>query len=217
MNLKQKDLKMDCFIKCNCVSYKQNKSLFVSQIVCKQNGKRLIFIQSWRDYMIELHELTPNDGEEVFKMVQDIGEKENGFINSLFSSSFSLFQEKLRRNYNLSKGINLEPNYVPQTIYWLFADGKPVGYGKLRHYLNESLLQHGGHIGYVISPNHRGNGYAKKLLEKLLKKSNEIGINQVLLTTDYDNSSSQKVIEHNNEKLEKIENSSCFYWIDTFS
>jgi predicted acetyltransferase len=40
----------------------------------------------------------------------------------------------------MSEGINLEPQYVPQTTYWLYIDGKPVGYGKLRHYLNESLL-----------------------------------------------------------------------------
>ncbi|HLR00048.1 MAG TPA: GNAT family N-acetyltransferase [Sphingobacterium sp.] len=167
--------------------------------------------------MIELHELSLNDGEEIFKMVREIGEKENGFINNLFSSSFSLFQEKLRENYNLAKGINLKPNYVPQTIYWLFVDGKPVGYGKLRHYLNESLLQHGGHIGYVISPNHRGNGYAKKLLEKLLKKANEIGINQVLLTTDDNNIPSRRSIEDNNGMLDKVENGSCFYWVHTSS
>src|SRR5699024_4779747 len=167
--------------------------------------------------MIEIRELTTNDGADVFEMIQEIGTKENGFVNSLYADSFPLFQEKLLRNYEISKGINLEPKYVPQTIYWLYVDGKPVGYGKLRHYLNESLLQHGGHIGYVISPNHRGNGYAKKLLEKLLKKANEIGINQVLLTTDDNNIPSRRSIEDNNGMLDKVENGSCFYWVHTSS
>ncbi|PES74603.1 GNAT family N-acetyltransferase [Bacillus cereus] len=163
--------------------------------------------------MIELRELTTNDGTDVFEMIQEIGKGQNGFVNSLYSDNFSLFQEKLLRNYEMSEGINLEPQYVPQTIYWLYVDGKPVGYGKLRHYLNQNLLQHGGHIGYVIGPISRGNGYAKILLKELLQKSREKGIDQVLLTCDDSNTASRKVIESNNGELKDIKDGSCFYWI----
>src|SRR5699024_2285718 len=165
--------------------------------------------------MIEIRELTTNDGADVFEMIQEIGTKESGFVNSLYTDNFPLFQEKLLRNYEISKGINLEPQYVPQTIYWLYVDGKPVGYGKLRHYLNQNLLQHGGHIGYVISPIHRGNGYAKALLKELLQQSKEKWIERVLLTCDDSNMASRRVIESNSGQLKKIENSSCFYWINT--
>lgn len=165
--------------------------------------------------MIEVRELTTIDGTDVFEMVQEIGTEENGFVNSLYADSFPLFQEKLLRNYEISKGIHLASQYVPQTIYWLYVDGKPVGYGKLRHYLNHSLLQHGGHIGYVISPIYRGKGYAKMLLKELLQQSKEKGIEQVLLTCDDSNMESRRVIESNSGQLKKIENSSCFYWIDT--
>src|SRR5699024_3853715 len=123
--------------------------------------------------MIEIRELTTNDGADVFEMIQEIGTKESGFVNSLYADSFPLFQEKLLRNYEISKGINLEPQYVPQTIYWLYVDGKPVGYGTLRHYLNQSLLQHGGHIGYVISTIYSEKGYAKTFLKELLKQAKE--------------------------------------------
>ncbi|WP_217587535.1 GNAT family N-acetyltransferase [Lentibacillus saliphilus] len=163
--------------------------------------------------MIELRELTTHDGTDVFEMVQEIGTGENGFDNSLYSDSFLLFQEKLLSNYEMSEGINLEPQYVPQTIYWLYVDGKPVGYGKLRHYLNQNLLQHGGHIGYVISPTNRGKGYAKILLKELLQKSKEKEIDRVLVTCDDSNMASRRVIESNNGQLEDVKDGSCFYWI----
>ncbi|WP_269053409.1 GNAT family N-acetyltransferase [Sporosarcina sp. G11-34] len=164
--------------------------------------------------MIEIRELTIKDGTDVFEMIQDIGVGENGFANSLHSDSFPLFQEKLLRNYEMSEALNLEPQYVPQTIYWLYANGKPVGYGKLRHYLSQNLLQHGGHIGYVISPINRGKGYAKKLLKELLQKAKEKGIDRVLLTCDVSNMASRKVIESNNGQLKEMKNDSCFYWIN---
>ena len=163
--------------------------------------------------MIELRELTVNDGTDVFEMIQDIGTGENGFTNSLYSDSFPLFQEKLLRNYEMSRALNLEPQHVPQTIYWLYVNGKPVGYGKLRHNLNQNLLQHGGHIGYVISPINRGRGYAKIILKEILLKAREKDIDRVLLTCDISNMASRKVIEVNNGELKEMKNNSCFYWI----
>ncbi|MBM7662200.1 putative acetyltransferase [Bacillus mesophilus] len=164
--------------------------------------------------MIELKPLTVHDGMDVFELVQEITEGGNGFINSLYSSSFELFQEKLHKNVEMSLALNLEPQYVPQTIFWLYIDNKPVGYGKLRHYLNENLLQHGGHIGYVIRPSARRKGYAKILLSELLKEAKKLNIEKVLLTCDESNIGSRKVIEANQGLLTQINNESCYYWID---
>ncbi|WP_121615449.1 GNAT family N-acetyltransferase [Virgibacillus halodenitrificans] len=164
--------------------------------------------------MIELRKLTINDGTDVFEMVQEIGKGENGFTNSLYSEEFSIFQEKLLRNYEMSEGINLKPQFVPQTIYWLYVNGKPVGYGKLRHYLNQHLLQHGGHIGYAIRPMDRGKGYAKILLKKLVQESKEKRIDQVLLTCYESNKASKKVIEFNGGELRDKKDGDCFYWIN---
>ncbi|MHC5267899.1 GNAT family N-acetyltransferase [Enterococcus sp. LJL98] len=151
----------------------------------------------------------------VFEMVHEIGRGENGFTNSLYSDDFFTFQINVLENADMSEGINLEPKFVPQTIYWLYIDGKPVGYGKLRHYLNQHLLQRGGHIGYVIRPTERGKGYAKILLEKLIQESKEKGIKQVLLTCYENNMASKKVIESNGGKLENKKAGIYFYWIET--
>jgi predicted acetyltransferase len=164
--------------------------------------------------MIELRKLTTNDGADVFEMIQEIGKGENGFTNSLYSDDFSSFQEKLLRNYEMSEGLNLKPQFVPQTIYWLYVDGKPVGYGKLRHYLNQNLLQNGGNIGYAIRPTDRGKGYAKILLKKLVQESMEKQIDQVLLTCYENNKASRKVIDSNGGELKDKKDGVCFYWIN---
>jgi predicted acetyltransferase len=163
--------------------------------------------------MIKLKSLTVQDGIDVFELVQEIKEGGNGFINSLYSSSFELFQEKLHKYFEMSLAVNLEPQYVPQTIFWLYVDKKPVGYGKLRHYLNENLLQHGGHIGYVVRPSERRKGYATILLDELLKKAKDFNIDKVLLTCDESNIGSRKVIEANKGLLTEIKNESCYYWV----
>ena len=80
-------------------------------------------------------------------------------------------------------------------MFWLIIDGRPVGVGKLRHYLNDSLMTVGGHIGYSIRPTERGKGYGNLILKELLKKAREKGIADVLVTCREDNIRSRKVIE----------------------
>ncbi len=105
---------------------------------------------------IRLRELNLSDGRDVFDMLHEIPPEENGFMNSAHELSFEQFPGFLRKERDSSEGINLDKSRVPQTIYWLTADGKPVGFGKLRHYLNDSLRRYGGHIGYAIRPSERG-------------------------------------------------------------
>lgn len=163
---------------------------------------------------IELRELTTQDGLDVFEMVQELGEGANGFMNSLYASNFEEFQEKLVKNHNTANGIGLLPGMVPQTIYWLYVDGVPVGYGKFRHYLTDALLEHGGHIGYCIRPSERKKGYATQLLKEILVQAKEKGLDKVLLTCDETNIGSRKVIENNHGVLTNIKNGSCYYWIE---
>lgn len=158
---------------------------------------------------LELRELLEKEDESLLFMVQEIGSGENGFVNGLNSSSMEEFSSKVRRNYEMARSINLPDEYVPQTIYWLYHTGKPVGYGKLRHRLNEKLLESGGHIGYVIRPSERGKGYG------LVKKACEKNISRVLLTCDETNRASRRIIEWNHGELSSIADGNCKYWIDT--
>lgn len=115
----------------------------------------------------------------------------------------------------MSAGINLAPNLVPQTTYWLLIEGTPAGYGKIRHRLNDQLKRHGGHIGYVIRPSFRGKGYGKLMLKHLVQEAAKLGIEEALLTCNEDNGASRKIIEHNNGILAGVDDGTCRYWIST--
>ncbi len=163
--------------------------------------------------IIELRELSLNDGIEIYEMIQEIGPGENGYQNSAYNLEFKEFQSFLIESRDESLGINLQPHYVPQTIYWLMIDAKPVGIGKLRLYLNDNLCKIGGHIGYTIRPSERGKGYGNIILEELLKKAKAKGIKEVLVTCNESNSLSRKIIELNNGELKDIDQGECRYWI----
>ncbi len=163
--------------------------------------------------LVELRELCTKDDVDVFNMLREIGPGENGFMNSAFGISFEEFPGFLAENIDYSKGVNLPPGYVPQTIYWLYIDSKPVGMGKFRHYLNDFLREHGGHIGYCIRPTERGKGYGTIILKELLKKAKDKAVDEALIICDATNIPSRKVIEGNNGVLEGINEGECKYWI----
>lgn len=162
---------------------------------------------------IELREISMLDDKEIYEMIVEIGEGENGFGNSGYNIPFEDFPEHLKKNIDMSKGIGLRPEYVPQTMYWLWVNDKPVGIGKFRHYLNDNLKEYGGHIGYCIRPSQRGKRYGNIILKEILKKAKNIGLREVLLTCYEDNIPSRRVIENNNGVLESISNGKCKYWI----
>lgn len=163
---------------------------------------------------IELRELSPSDGRDVYEMIQEIGPGENGFGNAGYDMEYHDFPEYLRVQADMAMGIGIDlARYVPQTTYWLFVDDRPVGIGKLRHYLNDFLRSGGGHIGYTIRPSERGKGHGNTILRELLRKAKEKGIEEVLMTCDERNAISRKVIEHNGGELEDIRDGKCRYWV----
>lgn len=92
---------------------------------------------------------------------------------------------------------------------------------QIRHFLNEYLLQYGGHIGYSVRKSERNKGYAKEELRQALIYCKDIlHINRVLLTCNKDNFASQKTILSKGGKKENevlIEEENCVierYWID---
>jgi predicted acetyltransferase len=58
-----------------------------------------------------------------------------------------------------------------------------------------------GHIGYAVVPWKQGRGYAKSALEQLLPEAQAVGLAYVEITTDLDNTASQRVILANGGTL----------------
>lgn len=151
--------------------------------------------------MVELRVLSDNDGEDIFQMLQTIGEDENAFTNPVKGMSYEAFKEWLVQQNHWSKGEDLPQGYVGQTIFWLYDNDTPIGLGKIRHALTEQSRQIGGNIGYAISNKYRGKGYGTILLKMLLEKALEMNVKEKLLTVEKVNPASKRVIEKNGGKL----------------
>lgn len=166
--------------------------------------------------MLELKKLSVDDGFDVYKMLQEIPSEENGLLNKANGLTFDEYKEWLiaKQRDAEQKGI-VDGWKVPSTTFWLYADGVPVGFGSIRHFLTEALSQAGGHIGYGITPQFRGNGYGNEILRLLLKKADEIGLEKVLVTVDLDNMASQAVALANGGVITGRTDESVLIWIDT--
>ncbi len=164
----------------------------------------------------ELRALSQADGLDVYNMLQCIPKDENGFMNGVCGKTYEEYKEWLHAQVRSSLQEGIVDGYkVPQTTYWLYVDGSPVGMGKLRRFLTDALKIAGGHIGYAIAPQYRGKGYAKLLLKLMLEEARRIGIDQVLLTIHTDNAASLSVAKANGGRVEKEENGRYYVWIST--
>lgn len=93
-----------------------------------------------------------------------------------------------------------------------------LGAVNIRHYLNDSLLKEGGHIGDGIRPSERRKGYATEMIRLALTECKKLGIEKVLMTCDKDNIGSARSIIKNggileNEFVNSEGNIEQRYWI----
>lgn len=96
------------------------------------------------------------------------------------------------------------PDRVPDSVFFLL-DGERdrlLGAVNIRHYLNESLLYSGGHIGLGIRPSERRKGYATQMIRLALEECRKLGIQRVLMTCDKDNLGSAGSIIRNGGVLD---------------
>ncbi|MCL2199628.1 MAG: GNAT family N-acetyltransferase [Defluviitaleaceae bacterium] len=133
-----------------------------------------------------------------------------GFVHA---SSFESWYKKITMEL-----ADIPPEHVPSTTYLAMDSGKIIGMISVRHYLNDALLKHGGHIGYGIRPSERRKGYATKMLALALEKCRDLNIEKALVTCDKGNIGSAKTIINNGGVLQDElteENGSILqrYWI----
>ena len=164
----------------------------------------------------ELRAISQADGLDVYDMLQSLPKDENGFMNGTGGKTYEEYKEWIKAKVaeSLQEGI-VDGYKVPQTTYWLYVDGKPVGMGKLRRFLTDTLKVAGGHIRYAIAPQYRGKGYGKLILKLLLEEAKRIGLGEVLLTIHTDNAASLSVAKANGGQVEKEENGRYYVWIST--
>ena len=148
-----------------------------------------------------LRQLSVTDGQDIYNLLQHIGEEENAFKNPVKKMSYDEFKQWLVQQDAWSRNENLPDNFVGQTCFWLIVDDIPVAFGKIRHRLTPASRIQGGNIGYAVSSEYRGKGYGTKILNLLLRKANEMNIEEKLLSVEKNNVASKRCIEKNNGKL----------------
>ena len=167
--------------------------------------------------MIELKKLSPDDGRDIYDMLQAMPKDENGLINNVNGMTFDEYKQWLLKKQQEAEQTGLVDGWkVPSTTYWLYVDGCPVGFGNVRNFLTDALKKAGGNIGYGIVSEYRGKGYGKELLRLLLKKAREAGVEKALLTIRADNQPSLAVALANGGVITEKTDERIWVWIETF-
>lgn len=133
--------------------------------------------------------------EKGMAMHSGIDRRENDFTNDVKDMPYEEFPEWCKLQYEYANGRLLPAGYVPQSIYWLYIDGEPVGIGKIRWKLTETSREAGGNIGYAISRQYRGHGYGTILLKSLIDIAKSGNCPELLATVKKYNYASKRVME----------------------
>jgi predicted acetyltransferase len=105
--------------------------------------------------------------------------------------------------------------HVPCTTVWWVDGDEYLGRLAIRHRLTDWLLNYGGHIGYDVRPTARRQGHATAMLRAALPVARELGIDDALVTCDFDNVASRKVIDANGGRFEDERGGKLRFWIMT--
>lgn len=82
--------------------------------------------------------IAANEYQTITDMLQGIDRRENDFTNDVKDVPYVEFSEWCKLQYEYANGRFLPAGYVPQSIYWLYIDGEPLGVGNIRWKLTES-------------------------------------------------------------------------------
>lgn len=170
---------------------------------------------------IKLVKLSYEYKNQLFEMIKewkkDIEENHTNHSPwAIFRNDFQDFDYYLE---NLESKEETMDGRVPDTTLFCLDLDKDIFIGavNIRHYLNESLLVNGGHIGDGIRPSERRKGYATAMIALALAECKNLGINKVLMCCDKNNIGSAKAIVKNGGILEnEIEKDGRIeqrYWI----
>lgn len=142
---------------------------------------------------MEFRRLTINDETLFMEYFNAWGEEQESIVPSATNfKRYKSFQDFINNLEEREKSFE-----VINTTLFLIEDGKIIGSSNIRHYLNDFLMNYGGHVGYGVRPDMRGQGYASKILNKSLKFLKSLNVDKALITCDEDNIASRKVILNN--------------------
>lgn len=160
--------------------------------------------------------------EEIIEMLEEWTKfnienpKENKSPSTIFRNDYHDFDNYIK-NLDIVKAVE---GKVPSSTFFLYDEERNMMLGvvSIRHYLNDYLLQYGGHVGDGIRPSERRKGLGTKMVKLALEECKKIGIEKVLMTCNKENVPSAKTIIKNGGILEnEVSNDGEImqrYWIN---
>lgn len=176
----------------------------------RESGMNIELVKLTSEYQTQLSDMLTEWKADIEK------NNTNNSPWAIFRNDFHDFDSYLE-NLEIKEG-NKDGLVPDTTLFCLDKDRNIfVGAVNIRHYLNEYLLQCGGHIGDGIRPSERRKGYATAMIGLALKECKKLGIDKVLMCCDKENIGSAKSIQKNGGVLEnEIEKDGTIeqrYWI----
>lgn len=160
-----------------------------------------------------------HENDTVYQMFQDIPAEENGatnHANGMDHDAFDDFCKKMNsRSIAHANGQKEFPDgKVPQTVYLIFEDDTPVGFGKFRPFLNEACIKNrAGHFAFMVSPKHRCKGSATKYLAFVKNEAIKLGLTEIEGTALEGNIASCRVMEKNGGTIKERVDGDVVYQI----
>ena len=149
--------------------------------------------------MLILKALNAEDSDKEYEALRKIPKEENGFVNRYHDVTKEYFVNvAVPERINISMGIDVEEDWVPETYFFLWDDDRIVGLFKIRHCLNDFTRNGCGHVAYGIIREYRGNGYAKEGLKLAVDICRDlIEEDEIYLSVHKNNYASLKVQKDN--------------------
>ena len=167
---------------------------------------------------IRLVKLTPEYRQQLFDMMEEWLAVEQDFSPYVIRKNDYRDFEYYMDHLEITR---FDGKHVPDSTFFCLDTDRNIFVGavNIRHYLTDSLLFTGGHIGDGIRPSERRKGYATAMIALALDECKKLGIHRVLMTCDKDNIGSAKSIINNGGVLEnEVINEEGIieqrYWID---
>lgn len=144
---------------------------------------------------VYLKKVNIEDIDKEYNAIINIPKNENGLENKYYNVTKDEFKDEvIPLLIDHSNEKNLTEGHVPDTYFFLWDDDNIVGLFKIRHYLNEKLINGAGHIGYAIINQYRNKGYATSGLKEAIKICKDlIREDEIYLSSHKDNPASLKV------------------------
>ena len=156
---------------------------------------------------VKLIKLTKEYEKQLGEMIDEW--KLDQEVNHTDTSPYVIFKNDYHNfDYYLDNLETKEPTngFVPDSVFFLLDEerNRLLGAVNIRHYLNEHLLNYGGHIGDGVRPSERRKGYATEMIRLALLECKKLGIDRALICCNSDNIGSKKSILNNGGVLENI-------------